>query len=138
MCVVCLFMIILLYLFFFSSRRRHTRFALVTGVQTCALPISLSLSGGQRGRRRRCRYPHRCWRSIVVWIDAFPPRSCRVARETRCIERSDERRVGTECVSTCRSRWSPYHYKTKPTLPEQHIRSKARITEHLILSSTII
>src|SRR3546814_5678507 len=29
-------------LFFFSSRRRHTRCALVTGVQTCALPISLS------------------------------------------------------------------------------------------------
>src|SRR3546814_3463354 len=28
-------------LFFFSSRRRHTRCALVTGVQTCALPISL-------------------------------------------------------------------------------------------------
>src|SRR3546814_9534406 len=26
--------------FFFSSRRRHTRCALVTGVQTCALPIS--------------------------------------------------------------------------------------------------
>src|SRR3546814_9161268 len=30
--------------FFFSSRRRHTRCALVTGVQTCALPI---LAGGQ-------------------------------------------------------------------------------------------
>src|SRR3546814_8132158 len=29
-------------LFFFSSRRRHTRCALVTGVQTCALPISAS------------------------------------------------------------------------------------------------
>src|SRR3546814_10156689 len=28
------------YIFFFSSRRRHTRCALVTGVQTCALPIS--------------------------------------------------------------------------------------------------
>src|SRR3546814_10052425 len=27
------------YLFFFSSRRRHTKCALVTGVQTCALPI---------------------------------------------------------------------------------------------------
>src|SRR3546814_20341441 len=25
--------------------------------------------------------------------------------------RSEERRVGTECVSTCRSRWSPYHTK---------------------------
>src|SRR3546814_19999662 len=30
-------------IFFFSSRRRHTRCALVTGVQTCALPISLKL-----------------------------------------------------------------------------------------------
>src|SRR3546814_4558212 len=33
LCVSCVF-------FFFSSRRRHTRCALVTGVQTCALPIS--------------------------------------------------------------------------------------------------
>src|SRR3546814_2691195 len=32
LCVCCCF-------FFFSSRRRHTRCALVTGVQTCALPI---------------------------------------------------------------------------------------------------
>src|SRR3546814_15820811 len=31
--------VILLCIFFFSSRRRHTRCALVTGVQTCALPI---------------------------------------------------------------------------------------------------
>src|SRR3546814_3728999 len=45
--------------FFFSSRRRHTRCALVTGVQTCALPISLvdpafgslPLSDPQFGRR---------------------------------------------------------------------------------------
>src|SRR3546814_20411986 len=29
--------------------------------------------------------------------------------------RSEERRVGKECVSTCRSRWSPYHYKKKLT-----------------------
>src|SRR3546814_13823568 len=27
--------------------------------------------------------------------------------------RSEERRVGKECVSTCRSRWSPYHYQKK-------------------------
>src|SRR3546814_19208413 len=27
--------------------------------------------------------------------------------------RSEERRVGKECVSTCRSRWSPYHSKIK-------------------------
>src|SRR3546814_4502890 len=33
-------MFVCLIFFFFSSRRRHTRCALVTGVQTCALPIS--------------------------------------------------------------------------------------------------
>src|SRR3546814_10892282 len=33
-------LVISMVLFFFSSRRRHTRCALVTGVQTCALPIS--------------------------------------------------------------------------------------------------
>src|SRR3546814_11581717 len=31
--------------------------------------------------------------SITIWLNA----------------RSEERRVGKECVSTCRSRWSPYH-----------------------------
>src|SRR3546814_20116864 len=34
-------------LFFFSSRRRHTRCALVTGVQTCALPIWVITATGQ-------------------------------------------------------------------------------------------
>src|SRR3546814_4722807 len=29
--------------------------------------------------------------------------------ERSCWDRSEERRVGKECVSTCRSRWSPYH-----------------------------
>src|SRR3546814_18036448 len=28
---------------------------------------------------------------------------------TRAVQRSEERRVGKECVSTCRSRWSPYN-----------------------------
>src|SRR3546814_7775955 len=32
---------------FFSSRRRHTRCALVTGVQTCALPISTVIYAGK-------------------------------------------------------------------------------------------
>src|SRR3546814_1035384 len=40
-CSYCGFfsMLCVLFFFFFSSRRRHTRCALVTGVQTCALPI---------------------------------------------------------------------------------------------------
>src|SRR3546814_6544365 len=41
LCFVIVFLVLYLHflLFFFSSRRRHTRCALVTGVQTCALPI---------------------------------------------------------------------------------------------------
>src|SRR3546814_12958772 len=35
--------VLISFLFFFSSRRRHTRCALVTGVQTCALPIWVAL-----------------------------------------------------------------------------------------------
>src|SRR3546814_6914349 len=34
--------------FFFSNRRRHTRCALVTGVQTCALPICRAYATGRR------------------------------------------------------------------------------------------
>src|SRR3546814_9426968 len=39
LCIVCYVFVVVIF-FFFSSRRRHTRCALVTGVQTCALPIS--------------------------------------------------------------------------------------------------
>src|SRR3546814_7619421 len=42
MCVVSCDCDFYFFCFFFSSRRRHTRCALVTGVQTCALPISSS------------------------------------------------------------------------------------------------
>src|SRR3546814_17669111 len=33
--------------------------------------------------------------------------------------RSEERRVGQEGVSTCRSRWSPYHYKKQTTTKQE-------------------
>src|SRR3546814_5001921 len=46
--------------FFFSSRRRHTRCALVTGVQTCALPICANRKRSRhwklRGKMRRPRF----------------------------------------------------------------------------------
>src|SRR3546814_2807751 len=45
-CMILCIVVSLFFLlfFFFSSRRRHTRCALVTGVQTCALPISVYAS----------------------------------------------------------------------------------------------
>ena len=43
----------LCFFFFFSSRRRHTRYGTVTGVQTCALPISPVKSGGEEREGER-------------------------------------------------------------------------------------
>src|SRR3546814_8286604 len=95
--------------FFFSSRRRHTRGALVTGVQTCALPILLAT----RGLRVALVTTHLPLRGIADAITVE-----RLERVTRILHadlqqkfgiRSEERRVGKDCVSTCRSRWSPYH-----------------------------
>src|SRR3546814_20684490 len=62
--VVILLLTSFLSFFFFSIRRRHTRFALVTGVQTCALPIYLLAvlvidfgAGCQRSGGRRLLRP---------------------------------------------------------------------------------
>src|SRR3546814_14026316 len=40
-------------------------------------------------------------------VDVGEPRQ--VAKGQRLVGRSEERRVGKECVSTCSSRWAPYH-----------------------------
>src|SRR3546814_6238199 len=98
--------------FFFSSRRRHTSCALVTGVQTCALPIfggilyvrnqlgalgshhPVEILGDRRPRRLELGEPGKALAIVELALG-----------ETR----SEERRVGNECVSTCRYRWSPYH-----------------------------
>src|SRR3546814_1402887 len=99
-----------LFMFFFSSRRRHTRCALVTGVQTCALPISkllkpLAQAGlveGFRGASGGYRLAQDASRiSLKAIVEAMEG-------PLGMTERSEERRVGKECVSTCRSRWSPY------------------------------
>src|SRR3546814_12446296 len=44
--------------------------------------------------------------------------------------RSEERRVGKECVRTCRSRWSPYHSKKKITKKHTHYAVHERYIEH--------
>src|SRR3546814_8099439 len=89
--LLSLFFGYLFYFFFFSSRRRHTRCALVTGVQTCALPIYYA------GALLHWLYMFRFQSTDPVWSWLV------------IVLRSEERRVGKECVSTCRSRWSPYH-----------------------------
>src|SRR5216683_6954610 len=78
-----------LFFFFFFQAEDGIRDLIVTGVQTCALPISSA-----PGMSTPC---------TGGWASSRRCRSC--GRRTR----SEERRVGKEC----RSRWSPDHSKKK-------------------------
>src|SRR3546814_5024750 len=107
-------------LFLFSSRRRHTRCALVTGVQTCALPICRKLSSrpnnrrpAQRGKQFDAQVPDVEY-GVLDELIGYSIRRAQIRIYQDFLDalgpwRSEERRVGKECVSTCRSRWSPYH-----------------------------
>src|SRR2546426_3912465 len=87
--------------FFFFQAEDGIRDYKVTGVQTCALPISSNLSGASFARRVAAAARARIClgRGAVAagpsLVDARHPQD----------HRSEERRVGKEC----RSRWSPYH-----------------------------
>src|SRR3546814_1534251 len=96
-------------IFFFSSRRRHTRCALVTGVQTCALPILKFRTSCLVGSGIRFAFASRF--GFLADKGSAPARRVFLGCSLRAAAafRSEERRVGKECVSTCRSRWSPYH-----------------------------
>src|SRR3546814_3695902 len=59
-------------LFFFSSRRRHTRCALVTGVQTCALPIFLVSTWGRGLSTGRARHSKKVQASSTSSARAKP------------------------------------------------------------------
>src|SRR3546814_6125311 len=101
-------------LFCLSSRRRHTRCALVTGVQTCALPISGAVGAELPGLRvvgqvdvEDLLQPGRLLGLLHRGEDLHPQVEVAGHEVGRADERSEARRVGKECVSTCRSRWSP-------------------------------
>src|SRR3546814_18544888 len=55
-----------------------------------------------------------------------PELICGPASSDAPSRRPDERRVGKECVSQCRSRWSPYHSKTKQPQNKQKQKKKPK------------
>src|SRR3546814_3946114 len=96
--------------FFFSSRRRHTRCALVTGVQTCALPIlGHQVAILEQGARiAQVGSPSQIMEDPAEgFVSSFI--GAETGKRALHPKRSEERRVGQECVSTCRYRWSPSH-----------------------------
>src|SRR5256885_16765699 len=82
----------------------------VTGVQTCALPISGGVEPGDPAVGQQGQVDHSSTRMRSRSSAASSKFSLSTAR--RSCSRSEERRVGKEC----RSRWSPYHYKKKSLL----------------------
>src|SRR3546814_8482107 len=60
-------MYLFLFICFFSSRRRHTRCALVTGVQTCAPPISPGITQSAQRKSQKFHF----WQSIARSCDCF-------------------------------------------------------------------
>src|SRR3546814_17571150 len=118
---------------FFSSRRRHTRCALVTVVQTCALPILFAaiVERVDQAARRRGPRDDRLARHLA---DLHRRRRGRARLALQL--RSEERRVGKECVSTCRSRGAPHHYKKKnePTTQKRNDRISA---DNILSSQTL-
>src|SRR3546814_1135388 len=126
-----------LYVFFFAGKRRHTSCALVTGVQTCALPICRRQGGragcrwsfrmsrnGRRGGRGRPRAaqdtapapatakPRHKGRGQVVSGPGSKACLNRTAGgSTWQLQSSEERRVGKEGVRAGESRGGPVHNK---------------------------
>src|SRR5687768_18282487 len=86
---------------FFFQAEDGIRDVAVTGVQTCALPISPFLSADRSASRptRKPRMP------MINAQTRNRARSEELLRGSGACLRSEERRVGKEC----RSRWSPYH-----------------------------
>src|SRR2546425_1345897 len=97
-----------LIFFFFFQAEDGIRDKLVTGVQTCALPISpeylrqdVWVRYDSREVRIFTKNPDGSLKQIQVHRRLEPGKFT----NARGIGRSEERRVGKEC----RSRWSPYH-----------------------------
>src|SRR3546814_20198196 len=123
---------------FFSSRRRHTKCALGTGVQTCALPIL-------------CRRVHSVAPCRWTAPDNRAGPSIPLRRWSRCAcdvaglargqdldvrdpawpdQRSEESRVGKECVRPCSSRWYPDTSKKKITSAVCSTQQHTTTTSH--------
>src|SRR5687767_15751633 len=106
-----------LYFFFFQAED-GIRDKLLTGVQTCALPICDQEAAERRrvdrldllAQLRQRSLPHTAQHLRVAPFApaaAWPELAVGHAAGRAQAHRSEERRVGKEC----RSRWSPYHYR---------------------------
>src|SRR3546814_4995438 len=98
--------------FFFSSRRRHTRCALVTGVQTCALPIFTPIERVMTAARLAGAH------DFILEL----PRGYDTIVEERGVNRSEEHT--SELQSLMRISYAVFCLKKKKKNIKQHITKK--------------
>src|SRR3546814_1394201 len=109
-------------LFFFSSRRRHTRCALVTGVQTCALSICTSAQLDNNFNAPASIAVAAVLYVFRTLVDDDIPLNAGCLKPLEIIvpqgsmlrpnppaASSEARSVGKECGSKCSTRWEPDH-----------------------------
>src|SRR3546814_20473561 len=89
--------------FFFKQKTAYEMRISDWSSDVCSSDLALAHITGDKGLA-----------SVVGYAGSGKSAMLGVARDDAAVS-SEERRVGKECVSTCRSRWSPYHSKKKAT-----------------------
>src|SRR3546814_10491280 len=101
-------MMLLLFLFFFKQKTAYEMRISDWSSDVCSSDLERDDVGVMALHRVTAISPRPRSRSSSMVPPPGPSAPLSVIRRSR---RSEERRVGNECVSTCRSRWSQYHSK---------------------------
>src|SRR3546814_10013694 len=91
----CVYILLLFVFLFFKQKTAYEMRISDWSSDVCSSDLTKSASLGRK-------------RALLVWLRLVVRMNLKPAR-AEAASRSEERRVGKECVSTCRSRWSPYH-----------------------------
>src|SRR3546814_4419844 len=94
-------LVIVVFFFFFKQKTAYEMRISDWSSDVCSSDLA-SAQRARAGRRLRARQP-------LPGPADHAATAHRAAGPQAVPDRSEERRVGKECVSTCRSRWSPYH-----------------------------
>src|SRR3546814_8210864 len=101
--ILCWLFVLFLFFFFFKQKTAYEMRISDWSSDVC----SSDLHGSAPWYQACCNTPRKAGSSIARPV----PIATQVSGSSATVtgRRSEERRVGKECVSTCRSRWSPYH-----------------------------
>src|SRR3546814_4028050 len=96
------------FIFFLLKHKTAYEMRISEWSSTCALPISFETAVA-RGRGHVRLRNGKCWTLLTTMAELKGHEEPKGERRDMGARRSEERCVGKESVSTCRSRWSPNH-----------------------------